>query len=209
MEDPLEYRVKFVDIRVKPPGKGKRKRGSAKPEPQPEQTCHKDDCNLPAGNPAPSRQGGRLWFCEKHITEYNRSYNFFSEMSEKELDDFNESAKHDHKTTWKLGRGAPVGRDRVANSHNPRHWQGRKGVDTDTGGTLDKRPKRRTALQIKSLNELDLAEDATSEMIRARYGEYVRQFHPDSNQGDRSTEEKLARVIKAGKTLKAAGLMKG
>jgi curved DNA-binding protein CbpA len=42
-----------------------------------------------------------------------------------------------------------------------------------------------------------------------RYAEYVRRFHPDSNKGDRSSEDKLQRVLRAGKLLKAAGLMKG
>ncbi|MEL6664055.1 MAG: J domain-containing protein, partial [Pseudomonadota bacterium] len=53
-----------------------------------------------------------------------------------------------------------------------------------------------------------LEASATPEQIRERYSDYVRRFHPDSNQGDRSSEHKLARVLRAGKTLKAAGLMK-
>ena len=60
----------------------------------------------------------------------------------------------------------------------------------------------------RALAELDLDPDAKPPEIRARYAEYVRRFHPDSNSGDRSSEEKLAKVIRAGKTLKAAGLMK-
>ena len=59
-----------------------------------------------------------------------------------------------------------------------------------------------------ALEELDLEANAKPPEVRARYAEYVRRFHPDSNSGDRSSEEKLARVIRAGKTLKAAGLMK-
>jgi curved DNA-binding protein CbpA len=34
----------------------------------------------------------------------------------------------------------------------------------------------------------------------------LRRFHPDVNGGDRTAEDKLQRVIKAYKTLKAAGL---
>ena len=66
----------------------------------------------------------------------------------------------------------------------------------------------RNTLQTRALKELDLETDATPAQIRARYAEYVRRFHPDSNQGDRSSEHKLQRVLRAGKALKAAGLMK-
>ena len=65
-----------------------------------------------------------------------------------------------------------------------------------------------TGVAKRALAELDLDPDAKPAEIRARYADYVRRFHPDSNKGDRSSEEKLARVIRAGKTLKAAGLMK-
>ena len=64
-------------------------------------------------------------------------------------------------------------------------------------------------VQARALRELDLELNATPTEIRARYAEYVRRFHPDSNKGDRSSEHKLQRVLRAGKLLKAAGLMKG
>jgi curved DNA-binding protein CbpA len=44
-------------------------------------------------------------------------------------------------------------------------------------------------------------------VIRARYTELVKRCHPDANGGDRSAETKLQRVIKAFKTLRAAGLV--
>ena len=68
--------------------------------------------------------------------------------------------------------------------------------------------KHRSSLQVRALRELDLEPDAAPPEIRARYAEYVRRFHPDSNKGDRSSEHKLERVIRAGKLLKASGLMR-
>ena len=75
-------------------------------------------------------------------------------------------------------------------------------------GAARARQRGRTRLEVRALNELDLPKDATPADIRARYAEYVRRFHPDSNQGDRSSEEKLARVIRAWKMLKESGLTK-
>ena len=62
-------------------------------------------------------------------------------------------------------------------------------------------------LERRAMEELDLEASAESAVIRVRYLELVKRFHPDSNGGDRSTEQKLARVLRAYKTLKAAKLV--
>ena len=62
-------------------------------------------------------------------------------------------------------------------------------------------------LERRALDEMDLDEQADGGTIRVRYLELVKRFHPDSNGGDRSTEQKLARVLRAYKTLKAAKLV--
>ncbi|MGC1302840.1 MAG: J domain-containing protein, partial [Caulobacteraceae bacterium] len=62
-------------------------------------------------------------------------------------------------------------------------------------------------LERRALEELDLDEGADSATIRVRYLELVKRFHPDSNGGDRSTEQKLTKVLKAYKTLKASKLV--
>jgi DnaJ-domain-containing protein 1 len=64
----------------------------------------------------------------------------------------------------------------------------------------------RTRLQTRALDELDLPHDAEPKDVREKYSRLVKEYHPDSNGGDRSHEARLAKVIKAFKTLKAAGL---
>ncbi len=203
-KDDFSYRPKYMDIRVKPPADD-----ASKARAQKTRVCEHDECELEGAFPAPKRVGkGRHWFCKKHVAAYNKNFNFFEGMSEDEVRLFNERERHGHKKTWKFGAG-PMRGERVKNVRDPDTWKGR-GVfeidDTDAGTAAV--PKGRSRLQIKALVELDLDADATPAQIRARYGEYVRRFHPDSNKGDRSSEEKLARVIRAGKTLKASGLMK-
>ena len=61
-------------------------------------------------------------------------------------------------------------------------------------------------LESRALAELDLEAGSDGALIRARYTELVKRFHPDSNGGDRATEDKLQRVIRAYKTLRAAKL---
>ena len=53
---------------------------------------------------------------------------------------------------------------------------------------------------------MGLPHTAEPKAIRERYGVLVKQYHPDSNGGDRSMEHRLAIVIRAFKALKASGL---
>lgn len=203
--EPFRYRVKFTDIRVKPPA-DETSRSRAKKT----RVCEKKGCDLEGTHPAPKPGGkGRHWFCESHAADYNRNFNFFEGMSEGEAASFLRAEQYGHKRTWKMGVG-PMGGRKAGEAHDPRRWAGRGFFDVDDTPAAEARvAAHRSSLQVRALRELDLEPDAEPKEIRARYAEYVRRFHPDSNQGDRSSEHKLDRVIRAGKLLKASGLMKG
>jgi curved DNA-binding protein CbpA len=53
---------------------------------------------------------------------------------------------------------------------------------------------------------MGLPHSADGAAIRERYGVLVKQYHPDSNGGDRSMEHRLHVVIRAFKALKSSGL---
>lgn len=171
--------------------------------------CEHEDCELAGEYPAPMRFGdGKHWFCKKHAAEYNRAFNFFDTMNEEQLKAFNENARYGFQPTWKMGSG-PMGGAKSKDAHDPKTWKGRQFFDNSDEARAQRRSGRKaTGVAARALSELDLDPDAKPAEIRAKYAEYVRLFHPDSNGGDRSSEQKLARVIRAGKTLKAAGLMK-
>ena len=202
--DPFRYRVKFKDIRVNPPA-DEASRARAKQT----RVCDEPGCDLEGAHPAPRQGGkGRHFFCERHVSEYNRRFNFFEGMSEAEAASFVRAEQYGHKRTWRFGAG-PMGGARAAQSHDPRRWAGRNFFDVDDTPAAESRvAAHRSSLQIRALRELDLEADAQPAEIRARYAEYIRRFHPDSNKGDRSSEHKLQRVVRAGKLLKASGLMR-
>lgn len=204
MDDAFPYRVKYRDIRVKPPAEDVSRQKAAKT-----QVCDQRGCDFAGEHKAPKRSGrGYHWFCQRHAGEYNRSFNFFDTMTEAELKVFEEAARYGHKQTWAFGTG-PVGGKKAAHMHDRRRWRGREMFEEGMAGAERQTERGRTRLQVRALRELDLDSDATPLQIRERYADYVRRFHPDSNQGDRSSEQKLQRVLRAGKALKAAGLMKG
>lgn len=200
-DDNYTYRPRFTDIRVKPPADDTSRARAKKTR-----TCEHKSCDLEGTHPAPKQRGdGKHYFCQRHAAEYNRSFNFFDGMSEAEAASFARNERFGHKKTWKFGAGPMSSRKAT----DPKNWRGRSFFDMDdTARAEGSASSRRTRLETRALKELDLEMDATPAQIRARYAKYVRRFHPDSNKGDRSSEEKLERVVKAGKVLKSAGLMK-
>src|SRR5262249_44662232 len=58
----------------------------------------------------------------------------------------------------------------------------------------------------KCLRELNLDDDATKADIKARFKELVKRLHPDHNQGDRRSEDKLREVTQAYNYLRQSGL---
>jgi len=210
-----DYRVKFVDIRVNPPG-GRRKAGAFV------QRCEHKGCDELGLCKAPKPFSSRVvqvpgqkaapedhyWFCQRHAAEYNESFDFFEGMTEDEITAFQASAGHGHKPTWRFG-GGPVGAEgRAARMNNPRGWKGAKDwlYNGHTGKGEAAVARGRTRLQIRALDEMGLPHSAEPAQVRERYGALVKQYHPDSNGGDRSMEHRLHVVIRAFKALKASGL---
>ena len=213
-EDPDEYRVKFLDIRVKPPGG--RKNQKRKPVDE-VRVCEHKGCDLPGDCKAPKQTPEAIknkhksdedyhWFCQRHAAEFNKSYNFFDNMTEAEFAAFQQSEAYGHKKTWKFGAG-PMGGAKSSQAHDPKRWRGRHFFDENGEQVRPEAAKPgRTRLQLKALDELNLPHDADAAAVRQTYSRLIKEFHPDSNGGDRSMEHRLNAVIRAFKTLKAAGL---
>ena len=208
----MSYRVKFVDVRVKPPGGRKTNRRAQTVD----RVCEFKGCDEPGVCKAPKQSADSVrrkrkrdedfhWFCQRHAAEYNKSYNFFDGMTEAEYAAFQQSESHGHQKTWKMGAG-PMGGARSAQSHDPRRWRGRDNLGEGEGASASAPRHGRTRLQTKALAALNLPVDADGAAVRQAYSTLIKEYHPDSNGGDRSMEHRLNDVIRAFKTLKAAGL---
>jgi DnaJ-class molecular chaperone len=80
---------------------------------------------------------------------------------------------------------------------------GRRGATERSTAALD--PQNFTpAPVLKALDTMGLDLKADASTVRAKYASLVRQYHPDSNGGDRSAESRLNAVVKAYKVLKTA-----
>lgn len=222
----FQYRPKFVDIRVRPPKKGDEE-ADAQPdvhELKPgERRCEHPGCLAVATARAPkSREqlNDFYHFCQPHAAEYNRGWDFFAGMSEGEQEAFRDAASTGHRPTWQF-KASRMSREAAAFAAKFGSGAANKGAGAyadafgmfGAGAAGAAAPPRADAerrtlgrLEARALAELDLDADADRGLIRTRYLDLVKRFHPDSNGGDRSTEAKLQRVIRAYKTLQAAKL---
>ena len=213
MTTAFQYRPRFVDIRVRPP-----KTDEARPTDDVglkpgERPCDHPGCRQAGVARAPKSRDmleEHYWFCQPHAAEYNRSWNFFAGMTDEQVRERQtEESFTGGRPTWsfKAGRGS---REAAAAAS--------KGFFRDAFGIFGKNQAQATAekaaydrglgrLERGALADLDLDATADSATIRRRYTELLKRTHPDANGGDRSTEHKLQRVIRAFRTLRKAKLV--
>lgn len=213
MASAFRYKPRFVDIRVRPLKAEEEAREqdvhSLKPGERP---CEHADCRQAATARAPKSRdlpGEHYFFCQAHAAEYNRQWNFYAGMSEGEI----RRRQAEEQATG----GRPTWSFKGGRIHRQAETAAARGMFGDPFGFFsqararaeeDRKASERHLgkMERNALADLDLDVSADGPAIRARYTELVKRNHPDANGGDRSTEHKLQRVIKAYKTLRKAGL---
>lgn len=178
-------------------------------------SCQWDGCSEPGTHRAPvgrMAEGEYFKFCFDHVREYNKGFNYFSGLADSEIARYQKEALTGHRPTWKMG-GAPSGPRSAPDMAQQR--SGRAGYHNRVrdpynlfGSNQNATPRERTAkpLEAKALAALGLDVKATASDIKARYKELVKRHHPDSNGGDRSSEDRFREVLHAYRVLKQAGL---
>ncbi len=211
----MKLNSKYFDgIRVKPEDDRTLKKTA--------QTCDWKGCNKPGSHRAPKgrgRDGEYFYFCVDHVREYNKSYNYFSGMSDDQVSEYQESAMTGHRPTWTLGVNK-TGKD--ADNAKLKENNFKSKIDAndvhsileddleaeDVKKTEEKKTRRRAIrnLERKSLKKLNLDETASAEDIKTNFKELVKRHHPDLHGGDRDSEDRLREIIQAYNYLKQVGL---
>lgn len=193
----------FDKIRVR---KGK---GAATPAEPSKTACQWDGCESPSTHRAPmgrSFEGQYLNFCFPHVTEYNKTYNYFSGLDDESVARFQKDALTGHRPTWTMGVNkwgsepmpGPAGPAAGAESRIRARISGGRQQPASIGRKL-------RSLERKAFDDLGLPHSAPPEAVKARYKELVKRHHPDANGGDRSSEDRLRQIIHAYKYLKQTG----
>lgn len=164
---------------------------------------------------APDALDRYRWFCLEHIREFNARWNFFSDISEEELDSLLDRARLWDRETWRFGRQPKSAMGAHPHAEG-RAWErfGFRDPFEVLGENATQNPREARAGEPRrprlpetvrrALDALGAEDTETLSEIRRRYRDLVKALHPDMNGGDRSEEERLRVVLWAWEQIKAS-----
>lgn len=153
--------------------------------------CYWANCSAPGDFRAPrSRQNIRdyQWFCEAHIREFNKQWNYFEGMNEAEIYAFQRDATTGHRPTWRMDA---LGKNPTAKLEEAFGRMFGDGVPF----RADAKPIG--AREKDALAALDLEHPSDKAKIKSQYRELVKKYHPDVNQNSAKSEEIFKKITRA------------
>ncbi len=148
--------------------------------------CDHSGCDGKGEHRAPKSRGEAAeyyWFCLDHVRDYNKSWDYFSGMSQEEIEAFQKNAVFGDRPTWNHQMRTRLN-EQILHSRLRQFMQGGRDRGADIIPSIPE--KLRKALLI-----LDLEHPTDRQDIKARYKTLVKQYHPDVNQGDKAAEERF------------------
>jgi hypothetical protein len=179
--------------------------------------CQAVGCEEPGEFRAPGSRGAGFdgpgewrWFCLHHVRAFNSSYNWFYGMSSEEII----AAQHpaagwansSSTRTFRADAGVD-GTPRWADFADPLDAIGARASDIRRRAHGRASASRFSAEERTALDTLGLEPDIDRMVLRRRYSELVRRYHPDRNGGDRTHETRLIRVVEAYQVLKKSAAL--
>jgi len=198
------YSKYFEKIRVRPDPQAELK--SRAP------ACQWDGCKEAGTHRAPvgrMKEGEYFRFCFDHVREYNKGFNYFSGLADSEIARFQKEALTGHRPTWTMGTaGGGKAAPDIAQKRSGRaaYFNRMRDPYNLFGANAPPRERKAKPLEAKALETLGLDARATGAAIKARYKELIKRHHPDTNGGDRGSEDRFRDVLQAYRVLKQAGL---
>ncbi len=146
------------------------------------------------------------WFCQDHITEYNRAWNFFDGMNQREVEEQILKSMFGDRPTWRSdvdGMAEENLRRQAwefhgtgeADHRSSRAWQEYQ----QNSNRVD-----HTSAEFEALSIFGLEPPLNLENIKRRYKELAKKHHPDLNRGCPKSEERLKQVNMSYTVLKLA-----
>lgn len=141
-------------------------------------------------------------FCQQHVAEYNKAWDFFAGMPASEVEKHILNSIYGDRPTRRYdvdGAAADALRARAWQTYHFTEKEPPKSFNQD--GSVRKKPQtpEEQAMDMMGLSApLDLA------TIKTRYKELAKKYHPDLNKGDKEAEELLKEINMAYTILKLA-----
>lgn len=154
--------------------------------------CNWPDCLEPGDFRAP-RSPSNLreyqWFCEEHITAFNKKWNYFEGMNESDIYAFQRDATTGHRPTWRM--------DQLKGNPSAKLEEAFSRMFGDGGASYKADARPIGAREKDALAVLDLEHPSDKAKIKAQYRELVKKYHPDVNRGNALAEETFKKITRA------------
>ena len=134
--------------------------------------------------------------CLEHIKAFNKSWNYFADMKEEEIENFIKSDLTWHKPTKSFGSSENFFRILWVNALDDK-----PGIFKDSIFKNFKKSKL-SDKDMDALKILGLKNDTNWSDIQKRFKMLVKKYHPDKNQGSKKFEDKLKKITLAYSQLK-------
>ncbi|MES2984915.1 MAG: J domain-containing protein [Pseudomonadota bacterium] len=157
------------------------------------QRCAWADCLNEGNFRAPrSREALRefQWFCEEHIKEFNKKWNYFEGMNESEIYAFQRDATTGHRPTWRMDQLNENASAKLEEAFGRMFGDGQAPAFKANTKPIGAREKDALAV-------LDLEHPSDKAKIKSQYRELVKKYHPDVNRGNKHAEETFKKITRA------------
>ena len=155
--------------------------------------CNKENCHKPGKFKAPRSPDNLkkyIWFCEEHIREYNKSWNYCKNMNQEEIEQHIKQDVVGWRPTWDFSYRTPNINDFKKIFSNYFNFFSNKKDKC-------KKTKRKTEIQ-KAFKILKVNNEFYSlKEIEIKYKKLVKKYHPDKNNGNKKHEETLKKINQA------------
>jgi hypothetical protein len=188
-----------------------------------ERICEHAGCTDPGAYRAPlspDRLDEFRWFCLDHVRDYNRSWNFYEDWSDEDVEAQIRNDRVWDRPTWSFREQSksPMGTQSHAEGNAWRRFGFRDPMEVlgdnatinpakaerDKETSAVRRLRRLPENERRALEILDAGPEQTRTEIRKEFRALVKSLHPDMNAGSREDEARLTEVLWAWDQVKSS-----
>ena len=174
-----------------------------------QRSCDMPGCPNHGEHRAPKHRGlnDYYYFCSNHIKEYNKAWDFFSGMSQNEVENHIMSSIYGDRPTWRYDSNGSAEEHLYEATQKTYYYR-----DTETASNHQ---DYNNSSETNFLNEgntpehealalMGLSPPITLDEIKSHYKKLAKKYHPDLNKSNPNAEELLKKINMAYTILKLA-----
>ena len=177
--------------------------------------CDMPGCPYEGDHKAPKHRGLNEYyhFCTEHVRDYNKAWDFFSGMSEDEVQKHMERSLYGDRPTWRYNVDRDT-EDELYRAAQDSYYYGDESAKHDANNNRRSsygQDDRHHAFQgntnkpeYEAMAIMGLEPPITMEGIKAQYKKLAKKYHPDLNKNDPKAEETLKKINMSYTILKLA-----